>query len=134
MQTAKDYDLIVNLFNKYIANKKTKSLTEVGFRKYLLTEQMFPSWLVKSIMQQIKKDPNLSFHIHTYLEHYILEGCLLGTIKEAAAKLVLKNKYGYEESPTKVLADKSAGVRTINLTAAVKPPELLENKGATNDT
>ena len=121
MQTAKDYDLIVNLFDKYIANKKTKSLTEVGFRKYLLVEQAFPAWLVKSIMQQIKKDPNLSYHISTFLEHYVLEGMLLGLIKETAAKLVLKNKYGYEENPVKAIADKGNQVRSIKFVPAVLP-------------
>ena len=120
MQTAKDYDLIINLFDKYIVHKKTKSLTEVGFRKYLLTEQAFPSWLVKSIMHQIKKDPNLHYHVHTYLEHYILEGMLLGLIKETAAKIVLKNKYDYEENPVNQVEDKSKQVRTIRLIPAVK--------------
>ncbi len=79
------------------------------------------------MMKQINQDPNLSFHIDTYLEHWILEGMLLGTVKETAAKLVLKNRYAYEENPTKEIEDKSKGVRMIRLVPAVKPLELSEN-------
>ncbi len=118
---AKDYDLIIKLFEKYLIHKKTKSLTEVGFRKYMLTEQLFPAWLVKSLVKQIQQDMNLHYHIHTYLEHYVLEGVLLGTIKEGAGKLVLKNKYGYDENPVRQLADDhNKTVRTIKLIPAVK--------------
>ncbi len=117
---AKDYDLIINLFDKYLAHKKTKTLTEIGFRKYLFSEQAFPGWLVKNIMSQIHRDPDLGYHVGTYLEHYIVEGMLLGTIKETAAKLVLKNKYGYEENPIKAVEDKSKTVRTIRMIPAVK--------------
>ena len=41
-QEAKDYDMIVGLFDKYTNHKKTKVLTETGFRKYLLQEQAYP--------------------------------------------------------------------------------------------
>ena len=119
MQSAKDYDLIINLFDKYLGHKKTKTLTEVGFRKYLMQEQAYPAWLVKSIMHQIKLDKDLHYHVHTYLEHYIVEGMMLGLIKETAAKLVLKNKYDYEENPTKAIEDKGKSVRTIKMIPAV---------------
>ena len=120
MQDAKDYDLIVKIFEKYMEHKKTKVLSEVGFKKYLLAEQAFPAWLVKNMMRQIKMDTNLNFHIHTYLEAYLVEGMMLGTIKDTAAKLVLKNKYAYEENPVALIEEKGKSVKTIRMIPAVK--------------
>ena len=117
---AKDYDLIVGLFEKYTDHKKTKVMTEIGFRKYLLTEQGFPAWMVRGIMQQIKQDVNLAYHIGTLLEHHIVEGMLLGTLKESACKLALKNKFGWEENPIKQVEDKNKKVKTIKLIPATK--------------
>lgn len=119
-QEAKDYDMIVNLFEKYTAHKKTKVLTETGFRKYLLQEQAYPAWLVRSLLQQVKQDMNLAYHIGTLLEHYLIEGMLLGTLKETACKLALKNSFGWEENPVKQLADKGKAVKTIRMVAATK--------------
>lgn len=120
MITAKDYDLIVKLFEKYIDHKLTKVLSEAGFRKYLLKEQAYPAWLVKSVMHQIKMDPNLHFHIHTFLEAYLIEGMMLGTLKDTAAKMMLKNKYSYEENPTVAIENKGKAVRTIKMLPATK--------------
>ena len=120
MQDAKDYATIITTFEKYMEHRKTKVLSEIGFKKYLLAEQAYPAWLVKAIMKQIKQDQNLYFHIHTYIEAYLVEGMMLGTIKDTAAKMLLKNKYAYEENPTAILEDKGKTVRTIRMIPAVK--------------
>ncbi len=127
MNQAKDYDLIIQLFEKYLSHKTTKTTTMLGFKKYLLSGQGFPSWLVKNLMGQIKYDPNLAFHVNTFLEHYLVEGMLLGTVKDTAAKLILKNKFGYSENPTPEVEDKGKTARTIKLIPAVKVAEIAES-------
>ncbi len=118
MNEAKDYDLIITLFDKFLKHKTTKTITDMGFRKYLLKEQIFPAWLVKNLMRQINYDPNLSYHIRSYTESYLIEGMLLGTLKDSAVKLILKNKFGYEENPVKTIDDRTQTVRTITMRTA----------------
>ena len=69
-------------------------------------------------MLQIKQDLNLAYHIGTLLEHYLIEGMLLGTLKETACKLALKNSFGWEENPIKQIEDKKGKTKTIRMVAA----------------
>ena len=125
---AKDYDLIVKIFDKYVEHTKTKVLSDSGFKRYLLQVQAFPAWLVRDVMRQIEYDENLRFHIHTYLEAYLVEGMLLGTIKDTGAKMMLKNKFGYEENPTKQIEEGKSTTKRIVFVPAQKPAQI-EHKG-----
>jgi len=117
---AQDYNQIVALFDKYTAHKKTRVLTHAGFWKYLLTDQSLPAWLVKQLKRQTKLDPNLAFHIDTVIEDHILTGSLLGILKESSCKLVLKNKFGWEENPTKLEVDAVATTRQVTYRKATQ--------------
>ncbi len=129
IQEAQDYHQVVALFNKYLKHKTTRVPTQPGFYKFLLIEHSMPAWLVSSLKKQIKLDPRLSFHVNTILEEFLLTGMLTGTLKEGACKLILKNKHGYEESPTRL--DDTTAVTTRQVTyraATLEDVKLLESK------
>jgi hypothetical protein len=126
---SEDYHQIVALFDKYRENKKTRVLSHVGFWRYLLTEHNMPAWIVKNLKTQVKRDPNLSFHLDTIIEDHILTGSLTGTLKEASCKLVLKNKFGYVENVEQTDEGKAATTKAITYRqATVEDVQLLESK------
>ncbi len=120
IQPAPDYNQITSLFDKYIKHKKSRVLTHAGFWRFLLLEHAVPAWIVKQLKRQVKLDPNLSFHIDTVIEDHILTGALTGTLKESSCKLVLKNRFGYEESPTVVDAEIAQKVKHVTYRAATQ--------------
>lgn len=127
---SKDYHQILTLFDKYMNDKKTRTVTHVGFYKFMLTTLQIPAWIVKDLKRQIKQDPRLKFHLDTIIEDFLLTGALTGTLKEGAVKLVLKNKFGYEENPAPS-DDHSANVtRQVTYRAATKEDavKLIESK------
>jgi len=117
---AQDYNQIIALFNKYSEHKKTRVMTHVGFWKFLLTDQSLPAWLVKQLKRQTKLDPNLAFHIDTVIEDHILTGSLTGVLKESSCKLILKNKFGWEENPVKLDADTTVTTRQVTYRQATQ--------------
>lgn len=122
LKQAPDYHQIVALFNKYIEHRKSRVLTMVGFSKYLLQDHAMPAWLVRNLKRQIKYDPNLSFHLGTVLEDFIVTGMLTGTLKESASKLILKNKFDYQESPDTVGEGHEAKIKQI----VYRPAEITD--------
>ncbi len=120
IQPAQDYNKIVQLFDNYIKHKKSRVLTHAGFWRFLLLEHSMPAWIVKQLKRQVKLDPNLAFHLDTVIEDHILTGALTGVLKESSCKLVLKNKFGYEESPTIVDAEIAQKVKTVTYRAATQ--------------
>ncbi len=122
IKAAENYYQIVSLFEKYMNDKASRVLTMVGFFKYMLVKHNMPAWLVKNLKKQIKFDPNLSFHLNTILEDYIVTGMLTGTLKESGAKLILKNKFDYQESPTVLEESTDAKIKQI-----VYRPAVLED-------
>ena len=120
IEASQDYNQIVALFDKYITDKKSRVLTHAGFWKLLLTTHSMPAWLVKQLKRQVKLDPNLAFHIDTVVEDHILTGALTGTLKESSCKLVLKNKFGYEESPVVIDTDVVTSTRQVTYRPATQ--------------
>ncbi len=113
VEASQDYNQIVALHLKYTQDKKTRVPTVTGFWKYLLVSQGIPAWLIRQLKRQYKLDPNLAFHLDTVEEDFILTGALTGTLKEATAKLVLKNKHGYIENPAEKTDGQTAVTRAI---------------------
>ena len=111
---SQDYNQIVQLFDKFREHKKTRVLSMIGFWRFLLQEQNLPAWLVRQLKKQVKMDPNLSFHLNTFVEDFVLTGALTGTLKESMCKLVLKNSYGYEENPSVVDDTSTAATAQIS--------------------
>ena len=120
IQNAQDYNKIVQLFDSYTKHKKSRVLTHVGFWRFLLLEHSVPAWIVKQLKRQVKLDPNLAFHIDTVIEDHILTGALTGVLKESSCKLVLKNKFGYEESPTLADTETAQKVKTVTYRPATQ--------------
>jgi len=118
IQPAQDYNQITALFDKYIKHKKSRVLTHAGFWRFLILEHAMPAWIVKQLKRQVHLDPNLSFHIDTVIEDHILTGALTGVLKESSCKLVLKNKFGYQESPEALDTTESQKVKTVTYRAA----------------
>ncbi len=119
IQPSTDYMQIVSLFDKYMKDKTTRVLTHAGFWKFLIVQHAMPAWLVRNLKRQVKLDPNLAFHIDTVIEDFLLTGSLTGTLKDSAVKLLLKNKFGYEEAPT-VISEETQKVKTITYRPAVQ--------------
>lgn len=117
--TAPDYNNIVRLFNAYRTDKKTLVPTMAGFRAHLLNKQGYAAWIVKALMRQINKDPNLKFHLNTVIEANILEGALAGTLKSDVVRFVLKNHYNYSDTP-ELKADIAATTKQIVYKPATK--------------
>jgi len=122
MYQAPDYNNIIKLFEQYNAHPRTKVTTMQGFKRYMLLEQKFPAWMVKSIMSQVRKDADLTFHINAIIEAELVEGMIVGYFKEAATKFYLKNTYNYEETPEKAHTQE-AKVKQISFVPA-KAPQL----------
>ncbi|HID70448.1 MAG TPA: hypothetical protein EYP35_08340 [Desulfobacterales bacterium] len=120
---AADYDQIVNLFQKYTENTKTKVITTPGFKRYLLQNQAFPAWIVRKVMDQVADDVNLKYHLDTIVEAELIEGACLGTLKDTPTKMLLKKYFGYKDNYD-ALNTEGQVVKTIQL----KPAELPSPK------
>lgn len=126
MYQAPDYDNIVKLFNLYQEDTKTHVVSLLGFRAWMLNHMKYPAWMVKELNKQINKDANLRYHINTIAEANMVQSATLGLYKSDVAKFILKNSYGYQDTPD---THASSGATTKQITfVKAEAPKLIEAK------
>lgn len=120
---APDYNNLVHLFNLYLANHNTKAPSFVGFKSFMLTEQNYPAWMVKALVKQINKDPDLKFHLDTIIEASLAEGAVTGIYKGDVAKFFLKNNHNYSDSRGQAQGGVGSTTKQIVFKPAVRKNE-----------
>ena len=123
---SQDYGTIVELFRKYEQATHTQSITKIGFSSYLMGVIGYPPNLVRLIEKDIDKDKDLNFFINRRVEEQLLEGALTGKLKGVPSMFLLKNHFGYADSPKEV-GEVNQKVKTIRYVQA-KAPEQIEGE------
>lgn len=86
---------LVEFFNDFVIDEKTKVLSIPGFYKYLVLVKKFDPVMLRDVKDRFKEDPEVYGYVKSVCEGDLVEQGLLGLVHNSMSQFVLKHKHGY---------------------------------------